>query len=527
MAMELRPYQAEARDAIQNEWSQGRKRTLLVLPTGCGKTVVLAKVAQEEVEKGGRVLIMAHRNELLDQAADKIRLATGLECAFEKAGASSLNSQLRITVASVQSICRKKRLMKFPRDHFSCIIVDEAHHCLSDSYQHVFGHFPDARVLGVTATPDRGDMRRLGSFFDSMAYEYTLPRAIDQKYLCTIKAQMIPLRLDIREVGMAKGDYDAGEIGSALEPYLKLIAGEIAKNYANRKTVVFLPLIRISKALCKMLRDLGVSAAEVNGDSPNRTQILRDFEDGSYTVLCNSMLLTEGWDCPSVDCVVVLRPTRVRSLYQQMVGRGMRLFPGKKELLLLDFLWLTEKHDLCRPSSLIAANGDIAARIDRMVERSPSGTDIMEAEKAARSDAQAEREEALSRELARMRSRSRKLVDPLQYAVSIAAGDLVDYEPVFAWEKDPPTEKQLEILEQRGIFTGAVTNKGLASHLIDQLFTRQGAGLATPKQIRCLEKFSFVHVGTWSYKQANRMISRISKNDWAVPFGIDPPSYIP
>ena len=458
MAIELRPYQAEARDAILHEWSEGRKRTLLVLPTGCGKTVCFASVVKEQVNDGGRALIMAHRGELLDQAADKVKQVTGLDCAYEKAGASSLGSWMPVTVGSVQSLCQEKRLQQFPQDYFKTIVVDEAHHCLSDSYQRVLEHFSTANVLGVTATPDRGDMRNLGRFFDSRAYEYTMTQAIREKYLCPVKAQMIPLKLDISDVGMSNGDYSAGEIGTALEPYLRQIAHEIAENYADRKTVVFLPLVHISQTFCDLLNEMGVPAAEVNGNSADRADILRDFEAGRYSVLCNSMLLTEGWDCPAVDCIVILRPTKVRSLYQQMVGRGMRLYPGKEELILLDFLWMTERHDLCRPSSLISKDAEIAAKIDRQVMDSPYGVDIMEAEEEAERNVLEEREQALARQLAEMRHRQRKLVDPLQYAMSIAAEDLANYVPTFAWEMAPPSQKQLQLLEKRGIYAESVEN---------------------------------------------------------------------
>ena len=153
MTVILRPYQQEARDAILREWAEGRKRTLLVLPTGCGKTVCFASVVKEQVDRGGRALIMAHRGELLDQAAEKVKLVSGLECAYEKAGYSSLGSWFPVTVGSVQSLCQTRRLQQFPSDYFSTIVVDEAHHCLSDSYQRVLEHFADANVLGVSATP--------------------------------------------------------------------------------------------------------------------------------------------------------------------------------------------------------------------------------------------------------------------------------------------------------------------------------------------------------------------------------------
>ena len=527
MAMTLRPYQAEAKDAILREWEQGRKRTLLVLPTGCGKTVVFSKVAEDRVNRGGRVLVMAHRGELLDQAADKIRQATGFECAYEKAGASALGSMFPITVGSVQSLCTERRLSRFPPDYYSSIIVDEAHHCLSDSYQRVLDYFAGADVLGVTATADRGDKRNLGNFFDSLAYEYTMTQAIRDGYLCPIRAQMIPLKLDISGVGLSNGDYNAGEIGIALEPYLRQIAHEIAENYADRKTVVFLPLIRISQAFCDLLNEMGVPAAEVNGNSADRAEILRDFENGRYSVLCNSMLLTEGWDCPSVDCVVMLRPTKVRSLYQQAVGRGTRLYPGKTELLILDFLWLTERHDLCRPSTLFSKDANIAERIDRQVMDTDESVDIMEAEETAERDAMAEREQALAEQLAIMRNRNRKLVDPLQYAMSIAAEDLANYEPTFAWEMGPPTQRQLQFLAQRGIFADSVENMGKASLLIDRLIRRQEEGLSTPRQIRCLERFGFRQVGTWTFDQASKMISRLADNRWHIPFGMNVSAYTP
>lgn len=523
---QLRPYQAEAKQAILTAWNEGYRKTLLVLPTGCGKTVVFSSVTEEQVKKGHRVLIMAHRGELLEQAADKLKEASGLDSALEKADSTSLGSFFPVTVGSVQSLSQEKRLARFPQDYFQDIIVDEAHHCLSDSYQRVLEHFPDANILGVTATADRADKRSLGVFFDSLAYEYGMPAAIRDGYLCPIRAQMIPLRLDIANVGISNGDYAVGEIGCALEPYLEQIAKEMLQYCQGRKTVVFLPLIVTSQKFCKMLNDAGLRAAEVNGNSTDRAEVLSDFEAGRYDVLCNSMLLTEGWDCPAVDCIVILRPTKIRSLYQQMVGRGMRLFPGKKNLLLLDFLWLTSKHDLCRPSALISKDEKIAAMIDKQVEDGED-IDLIEAEEKAERDVLAEREAALAKQLEEMRSKKRQLVDPLQYALSIAAEDLTNYVPTFTWEMAPPSEKQLAFLERRGIFPDTVGNAGLASLLIDRLKRRQEEGLATPKQIRCLERYGFRQVGTWQFDDASRLISMLANNRWRVPYGMNPARYTP
>ena len=328
--MNLRPYQEQAKQAIFEEWGNGNQKTLLVLPTGCGKTIVFAKVVEECVRRGKRVLIMAHRAELLEQASDKINKATGLICSVEKAEESCLGSWYRVVVGSVQTLTREKRLQQFDENYFDTIIIDEAHHSISDSYQRVLQYFDSAEVLGVTATPDRGDMKNLGQYFNSLAYEYTLVKAIKEGYLTKIKAQTIPLKLDLTGVGMQSGDFKAGDLGNALDPYLYQIAHEMTKYCKDRKTVVFLPLVKTSQKFRDILNEVGFKATEVNGTSEDRAEVLKDYDQGKYNVLCNSMLLTEGWDCPSVDCVIILRPTKVRSLYCQMIGRGTRLSEGKK-----------------------------------------------------------------------------------------------------------------------------------------------------------------------------------------------------
>lgn len=526
--MELRPYQQQAKDAIFSEWENGIKKTLLVLPTGCGKTIVFAKVAEECVKGGSRVLILAHRGELLDQAADKIGKSTGLGCATEKAEQTCLGSWFRIVVGSVQSMMREKRLNQFPNDYFNTIIIDEAHHCISDSYQKVLRHFPDAEVLGVTATPDRGDMQNLGTVFESLAYEYTLPKAIKEGYLSPIKAVTIPLKIDMSAVGVQAGDFKSGDIATALDPYLESIAEEMEKYCSNKKTVVFLPLVKTSQKFRDILNNHGFKAAEVNGDSKDRAEILEAFDKDQYNVLCNSMLLTEGWDCPSVDCIVVLRPTKVRSLYCQMVGRGTRLSPetNKDHLLLLDFLWHTEQHELCHPASLICESAEVAQKMTENMEKDAGCViDIEEAEKTASEDVVAQREEALAKQLSEMKRRKKRLVDPLQFEMSIQAEDLSGYVPAFGWEMAPPSDGQKKTLEKLGILPDAIENAGKASKILDRLDKRRREGLTTPKQIRFLESRGFQHVGTWQFETAKNMIDRIAGNGWRVPSGIIPAEY--
>ena len=525
--MELRPYQQAAKAAVLDEWDRGVDKTLLVLPTGTGKTIVFSAVTEEAVRRGGRVLILAHRGELLEQAADKLEKSTGLRSSLEKAESSCLGSWYRVAVGSVQSLQRPSRLDRFAPDYFNTIIIDEAHHCLSDGYQRVLEHFSAAKVLGVTATPDRGDMRSLGQYFETLAYEYTLVQAIRDGYLSPIKALTVPLRLDLSSVGVQNGDFKVGDLGTALDPYLDAIADEMLKNCADRKTVVFLPLVKTSQKFRDILNAKGFRAAEVNGESDDRAEVLRDFEAGRYNVLCNSMLLTEGWDCPSVDCVIVLRPTKIRSLYSQMVGRGTRLYPGKDHLLLLDFLWHTERHELCHPAALVAESPDVAKKMTENIEEAEAAVDIMEAEKQAESDVVAQREEALAKQLEKMKRRKRKLVDPLQFEMSIQAEDLSGYVPTFGWEMGPATYKQRKTLEKLGIFPDQIDNAGKAAMLLDRLDKRRDAGLTTPKQIRFLEGKGFEHVGQWQFDDARRLIDRIAGNGWRIPRDINPKTYIP
>ncbi|MFR3185153.1 MAG: DEAD/DEAH box helicase [Ruminococcus sp.] len=524
--MELRPYQQEAKEAIFEQWDNGIKKTLLVLPTGCGKTIVFAKVTEDCVRRGNRVLILAHRGELLEQASDKIRKSTGLGCAMEKAEESCQGSWFRVVVGSVQTLMREKRLGQFPADYFQTIIIDEAHHCISDSYQRVLKHFPEAQVLGVTATPDRGDMRNLGAYFESLAYEYTLPKAIKEGFLSPIKALTLPLKIDMANVGVQAGDFKASDIGTALDPYLHSIAEEMKKYCLDKKTVVFLPLVKTSQKFRDILNENGFQAAEVNGDSQDRAEVLEAFEKGDYNVLCNSMLLTEGWDCPSVDCVVVLRPTKVRSLYCQMVGRGTRLFPGKEHLLLLDFLWHTERHELCHPASLICDSEEVAKKMTENLEKAAGcPVDIEEAERTAAEDVIAQREESLAKQLEKMKKRKKKLVDPLQFEMSIQAEDLSGYVPAFGWEMAPPSESQKKTLEKLGILPDEIDNAGKASRLLERLDKRRREGLTTPKQIRFLENRGFQHVGTWQFDVAKNLIDRIAANGWRVPHDIVPQEY--
>lgn len=531
--MEMRLYQGEARAAVWEQWNAGIQKTLLIMATGTGKTIVFSKIIEDIVKAGGRALVLAHREELLNQAADKLHRSTGLCCAVEKAEESALDSWFNVTVGSVQTMQREKRRALFETDHYTHIIVDEAHHAVSPSYLEVLNHFPSAKVLGVTATADRGDKRNLGEFFDTVAYEYSLLRAIREGYLCKIVAHTIPLKIDLAGVAQSQGDYAASALGSALDPYLEQIAGHIQECAADRKTVVFLPLIATSQKFLGFLKARGINAREVNGESHDRTETLDWFHRaGPGAVLCNAMLLTEGWDQQDVSCICVLRATKIRALYTQMVGRGTRLHPSKNDLLLLDFLWHSEKHELCRPAHLVCENQDpeISKRVaEIMAEEAVHGQpDLMETLDAAEGVAVEERERSLVKKLEEQKHRKRALVDPLQFEMSVSPADHAYVpDPSDLRGMAPPSKAQLAALEKAGIFPDEVECQGHATRLLDMLQKRRTEGYSTPKQIRFLESRGFQNVGTWRKDDAGRMLDRIAGNFWQVPRGIIPKNYTP
>ena len=210
-----------------------------------------------------------------------------------------------------------------------------------------------------------------------------------------------------------------------------------------------------------------------------------------------------------------------------MVGRGTRLYPGKNELLLLDFLWMSQKHELCRPADIICKKKEVAEKMTENLEELDGAMDIMEAEEEAERDVMKEREEALAKALAEQRNRARKLVDPLQFEMSIQAEDLATYEPPIGWQMGPVSEAQSKALEKFGIFPDEIENAGKASLILDHLQKRRMEGLSTPKQIRYLENRGFQHVGTWTFESASKMMSRISMNNWHIPAGVDPVTYVP
>ena len=479
--MELRKYQTDCIDAVVHGWAKYQKQ-LLVVPTGGGKTIIFAKLAQHTMP--ARTLILAHRDELVRQAVDKIEQATGMWATVEK-GTERADRKSAIVVGSIQTMMN--RTHEWAHDHFDLIVCDEAHHCISDSWQKVLTHFSTAKVLGVTATPDRGDKKNLGEYFENIAHEVHLRDLINDGYLSPIKIKAIPLELDISNVASVAGDYHVGQLGASLTPYLKGCAEAIKEHAAGRKTLVFLPLVATSIEFAEIARSIGLKAEHVSGQSEDRKQILKKFAKGDSHLLSNAMLLTEGYDCPTIDCVCVLRPTKSRALFAQMVGRGTRIADGKTDLMLLDFLWQHERHDLVRPAHLIAESREIA---DIMTKDAFSGgdepLDLFELE----GNAKEQREATLRNALKENKKRKARMMDAMEFSLGLHDVDLAEYEPVMKWESKNVSEGQIKILKNYGIEPETVQGRGHASAIIDKIIARSRIGMATPKQMIWLRKMN-------------------------------------
>jgi superfamily II DNA or RNA helicase len=471
-------------------------RQLGVLPTGGGKTICFAHIANRfHTKRNERTLVLAHREELIEQAADKIAKATGLAATIEKAERRA-DKTSSVVVASIQTM-QGDRLASWDPLHFGLVVCDEAHHVLADQWQKTLSHF-QSRVLGVTATPDRGDKRNLAAYFENLAYECNLLDLIGQGFLSPVIVKSVPLKIDINAVRVSNGDYDANALDAAITPYLKEIARYLATECNDRKKiVVFLPLIQTSKRFVDECIAAGIDARHIDGQSPDRKEILADYGAGKFRLLSNAMLLTEGWDEPGVDCLLVLRPTKSRSLFAQAVGRGTRLHPDKKNLLLLDFLWLHERHDLAKPASLIARNKEEEEAITKALEGKEK--DLAE----ALEDAENEREAALIRQIAENARKAERFLPIEQVGALLKDRKIMDYEPVFGWETAPVTEKQKVVLSRFGL---TCKTKGEASAVMNRLFERSRGKLATVKQLMWLVRFKHPSPETCTQKEAKAFL---------------------
>lgn len=471
-----RDYQTNILSSVRKGWQEGFRKQLVVSPTGSGKTLLFCWMAKEEFDQNRRTLILVDQDELVFQAVDKLRKATNLIAEVEKAEFKA-SKMARIVVASVQSMVR--RLDQWAPDTFDLVIADEADKSLAKTWQAVLKHFdPTARVCGFTATPLRLDKRSLGEYYDNIAADYSLIQLIKLGHLSNVCVQMAPIKIDISNVGTTTGDWDKNDLDHAITPYLGSVVDAIQQYASDRKTLVFLPLIRTSEAFIKICRERGLAAEHIDGTSEDRKEKLARFARREFSIMANSMLLTRGFDDPTIDCIVVLRLTKSISLYQQMCGRGTRLAEGKKNMLLLDLLWQSDKHMVCRPASLIAGTEEEADQMTEISENEGGESDLLELQGKATSA----REEALRKKLEAVANRKARFISAEEFAIQHHQMEIAEYEPTMHWEFEPVSPKQLAVLEKANINPDTVKGKGHAHKILDVVFKEWNAEPASNAQ---------------------------------------------
>jgi superfamily II DNA or RNA helicase len=359
----LRDYQTEALDRIDAAAARGCRAQLGVAATGLGKTIIFTSLARRI---GGRTLILAHRDELITQAWHKVReVWPEAEVGVVKGPRNDVTSQ--VVCASVQTLSRPRRLGQLLAatdgstllgqvGPFSLVVIDEAHHGTAASYERIIRALeagtPDGPLLlGVTATPKRADGKGLDRLFSEVTFVYDVLYGIRAGYLSDLRGLAVELAdFNTADVKVTAGDFNAGDAGRLLMQAHApdLIVKAWQEHAAERRTLVFCPTVAMAGAVADAYRHAGIAAGMVHGgtDPHERARLLADFQSGALQVMANCAVLTEGYDNPRVDCVIVARPTRSQGLYVQMVGRGTRRHPDKADCLIMDLVGATADHTL-------------------------------------------------------------------------------------------------------------------------------------------------------------------------------------
>lgn len=507
----LRDYQLAAIAAIESEWSRVRS-TLLVLATGAGKTVVFAELARREVQRGGRVLVLAHRRELLDQAARKLR-ALGLDAEIEQ-GKQRASVGCRCVVASVDTL-RGDRLLSYPTDYFTLVIPDEAHHAVAPKYGDVLRRFRTALLLGVTATPDRLDGQGLGKVLETVAYRYEMADAIRDGWLCPLEIRRVSIdRLDLDDVATKGGDYDRGQLSTAMRDPAVLAEScrWILDRVGRKRTIAFCADTKHAADVAEALnRARPNTAIAVDGklSQHERDQALARWRSGEVSVLVNCELYTEGFDEPSVEVIVLLRPTQSRALYTQIVGRGTRLLGatiaesianGKPSCLVLDIVGNSRRHRLaCAADALIGsadASAELRAELERLLEAGGpgAGRDLDSLLDQARQNLAGDAQRQAAAAVLAFRER---LVDPFLAPY---------YEGTAAVVGRPASPQQIAALETIGIKSPPPSlSADEATRWIRAAHARRRKGLCTVGQALWLSRSWSLDCKLMTFERANEL----------------------
>jgi superfamily II DNA or RNA helicase len=518
----LRPYQEDAVAGAQRELADNRS-TLIVMPTGSGKTKVMTEIARRRSRD--RILVLAHRDELLQQARSRFGHDCGETIGLDQA--DFFGGDERIIVGSIQTVSQPHRLERFPKERFDLVMIDEAHHSPATSYQRVIDYFGSAKILGVTATPDRADEKAMGQIFDSVAFLYEIEDAIRDGYLCDVTCSRITIAgLDLSTVKTVAGDLNQGQLDAIMkvEENLLAVADATMREAGDRKTVVFTTSVDNAKRLAEIMnRHRRDCARSVDGKTEifERRGLLADFDDGKFQFLTNVGIATEGWDCPSVACVAMARPTKSRALYAQCVGRGLRPHPSKPDgCLILDFVGNSGKHKLASALDVLGGKytEDEEEIAQELVAKHPGmkARDALDQAHALAERQKREAEEAAKRTAIKARAiYSKSTIDPFGvFHLDVHR----EMEIADRFGGRPPSEKQLACLENMKIPVPAGCTAQLASKLIGTSIKRRELNLATFGQLKMLQKYGVNEVNV-SFKGASTIIDAIAKNNWKpLPF---------
>lgn len=552
--MQLRSYQQQAVDGAFEAWKASNS-TLIVMPTGTGKTVVLSHIIKRRPR--GKALLLAHREELIWQGASKIEKVTGHKPGIEMAefaADTSLFGGSDVVVSTIQTQGAGEggegRMSRFDPHEFALLIVDEAHHAVAKSYRRVIDYYrqnPDLKVLGVTATPDRADEEALGQIFESVAFEYELPRAIDDGWLVPIRQRAVYVEgLDYSSVRTHSGDLNGTDLARVLEyeETLQRIVAPTAELIGRRKALVFAASVAQAARMAEIFnRYDGTKAAYICGNEKLvskelRRKIVADFASGTIRVLVNVGVATEGFDDPGIEVVVMARPTKSRALYAQMAGRGTRPLAGivdawptpqeriaaiaasaKPCVEIIDFVGNCGRHRLITTADILGGNYS-----DEVVERARKKAESSGGEPVDMTEALADEEKKVQEEQERAQRAGLRVKARYTSQVSNPF-EVLGLQPwqERGWNKGRlPSEKQLAFLERSGVPTREVTTFTQARQLIDTIISRRATNGCTFKQAALLSKFGYPTRDV-SFDQAKATIDRIAASGWRRPGDDGPP----
>lgn len=519
-------YQVEAFEAIVKSLSTARS-CLSVLATGLGKTVIASMLAKNW---DGRVLFLAHRDELCDQARGALEAITGEYVDLEKAEYYAGNS--RIVVGSTATMWKRKE--RFGADHFGLIIPDEAHRYLSPTFRGTVDYFTGAKVAGITATPDRGDEQALGQLFDEIAYVMDITDGIQSGYLVPVRAQRVVLgEIELDGVSKSGDDLVAAQLDEAM---VKAVEGIVAKTLElepNRQGIFFGPGVKTAEYFAqKMNQARPNSCAFVSGmtDPLERKRLVADYRAGVYRYMANCAVFTEGFDAPTTDLIIMGRPTLSRSLYAQCAGRGTRVLPGvvddspwkaadaerraailasaKPDCMILDFVG-NSKHNLASPEDVLGGSYTPAevAQAKEFTAKEPGSnvaSNLLQARRVLQALASKVRATKIEAEV--------RPYDPF-HALGVKVTDSERYANSFG--KRPATEGQVAALRTAGVPNDELKgmSKRAAGKLLDALGERRSAGLATYKQMRQLRRFG-VEQSDITFERASAAMNYITQKNW-------------